>query len=435
MIIKNLYDSHVHLLMTGENLLQINLSQIENEDDLKKILGHSSLQRKDWVIGYGWDENKFQKGFQLNKQVLDRICENKYVFLVRTDGHSSCVNSKLLKMLEYDKNNPYQEFIETSATGEPTGILREAAHMKLYEHLPGYEKTEIKNIVKTSLQHFISQGFTYIRDMTTRTSQWESELDLYENNEIHCFIEHNFVCENHQDIERTLADLNRAKKQENDRMKIRGIKFFYDGSLGSRTAALSMPYADEKRNSGNVLWEKEHVKELISRAWNQSFDVSVHTIGDRAVDEIVNIAKQVAASGIVGRLNLEHVQVVKPETIRSMKPLHVVCHMQPCHWLSDKVWLKDRLGPLYNYTFPWESLSRAGIPLQFGSDSPIEKSSLVNNLEALKLSKSSGIKNLSVDPLSLHCYQSADQLSSESHFDSEYNVKKVIFNKKTIYES
>ncbi len=422
-------------MMTGENLLQINLSQIQNESDLEKILGHPSLQRKDWVIGYGWDENKFQTGFKLDKKILDRICQDKYVFLVRTDGHSCCVNSKLLNLLEYNKNNPYQEFIEVSEFGEPTGILREAAHMKIYEHLPAYEKAEIKNIIKASLQHFTSQGFTYIRDMTTRMSQWESELDLCENDEIHCFIEHNFVCENYQDLERTLSDLNRAKKQENDRMKIRGIKLFYDGSLGSRTAALSMPYADERINSGAVLWEKEHVKELIFQAWNQSFDVSVHTIGDRAVDEIVNIAKQVSASGIVGRLNLEHVQVVKSETIKSMKPLHIVCHMQPCHWLSDRVWLKDRLGPLYNYAFPWESLIRAGIPVQFGSDSPIEKSSLANNLEALKISKTKGIKSLSVDPLSLHCYQSADQLIGESHFDSEYNVKKVIFNKKTIFES
>lgn len=435
MIIKNLYDSHVHLLMTGENLLQINLSQVQNESDLKKTLSHSSLHRKNWVIGYGWDENKFQAGFALNKEVLDQIYKDKYVFLVRTDGHSSCVNSKLLKLLEYNKNNPYQEFIEVSGLGEPTGILRETAHMKVYERLPISENAEIKNTVKTSLQYFLGQGFTYIRDMTTRMSQWEAELDLYENGEVHCFIEHNFVCENYGDIERALIDIGRAKKQENDRMKVRGIKIFYDGSLGSRTAALSTSYADEKTNSGTVLWEQEHVKELISRAWTQSFDVSVHTIGDRAVDEVVNVTKQVSASGLSGRLNLEHAQIVKPETLKSMKPLHVVCHMQPCHWLSDQIWLKDRLGPLHAFAFPWESLSRAGIPVQFGSDSPIEKSSLARNLEALKASKKSGIKGLSADPLSLHCYQYADQLSSESHFDSEYNVKKVIFNKKTVFES
>lgn len=432
--------------MTGECLMQVNLSEAKTKDDLVRLINRSQFQRGNWILGFGWDENKFSPEFELNKNILDEISKDKFIFLVRADGHSSCVNSKVIELLNFDKKEKqikFGNFIELSKSGETTGLLRESAHMQVYEHLPNYEKEQLNKLIQASTKKFIQQGFTYIRDMTTRLSQWEAELDLYESGNLNIFIEHNFSCENINDVDRTLADISRAKRQETDRLKVRGIKIFYDGSLGSRTAALSRPYADQQVNlqtnqdddSGSVLWQKQDVQDVIRRAWELSFDVSIHVIGDRAVSDVVDIAKNVSAKGLLGRLNLEHVQVLSPETIKSMKPLHVVCHMQPCHWLSDRAWLKERLGPLHAGAFSWEKLNRAGVPIQFGSDSPIEEPSLANNLLALTESQKNGIVKLSGDPILHHCYRQIDKIESESHFDEKFNVEKVFFNKKLVFET
>lgn len=444
MIIKNLYDSHIHLLMTGECLQQLNLSQLKNESDLLNISREKNYLRGKWLIGFGWDENHFEPGFSLNRKNLDQLFPDKYVFFVRADGHSCWVNTAVLNLIGVDTHSSsswyaMKEFIGVGTDGLPSGLLKESIHMKVYEHLPAYQKPQIKSLIQTAIRHFHSEGFTHMRDMTTRWDQWEACLEMHEAKEFNVFVEHNFSCENLHDLDRALKEIKQAKATENSHMKARGIKLFYDGSLGSRTAFLSENYADDEENHGQTLWKKSEVKELISRTWRENFDVSVHAIGDQAAHEIVEISRQISAEGITGRLNLEHVQVLKPETVKLMKALHVVCHLQPCHWLSDKVWLKERLGSLHKYAFPWESLRKAGIQMHFGSDSPIEKPSLARNLRALKESGKAGLRPLSGDPISHHTFSSSSVPAGESHFkqkdESDFSVEKVFFNQKIVYQA
>lgn len=443
MIIKNLCDSHIHLLMTGETFTQINLSSLRNHKDLVQVSSQSQNSRG-WILGFGWDENHFEPGFQLNRKILDEVFPGQCVLFVRTDGHSSCVSTQVLQRMGISFTADFsfaadRQFVGVDENGIPNGILKESAHMKVYEILPPPEKSQIKKSLELALKYFHSQGFTHLRDMTTRWPQWEASLEMHEQGTFQAFVEHNFSCENRDDLDRALRELRDARKTENAFMKARGVKFFYDGSLGSRTAALSQSYADETNNSGCTLWSKENVKELISRSWDENFDVSVHVIGDRAVHEVVECARQISASGKVGHLNLEHVQVLRPETLKLMKPLHVTCHLQPCHWLSDQAWLQERLGLLQEFAFPWEALRKSGIKIRFGSDSPIEKPSLERNLMALKESSRKGIKEFKEDPLVHHSCQFLDvpvgetQLSLNPH--ASLSIDKVFFNQKLVYEN
>jgi hypothetical protein len=74
-----------------------------------------------------------------------------------------------------------------------------------------------------------------------------------------------------------------------------------------------------------------------------------------------------------------------------MKGLNITCHFQPCHWLSDKRWTEKKLGPLAKYLFRWKELECVGIPFYFGSDAPIEPSSLIRTYQALVDANESGI--------------------------------------------
>ena len=116
------------------------------------------------------------------------------------------------------------------------------------------------------------------------------------------------------------------------------------------------------------------------------------------------MALELKNENCVGKINLEHVQVLKDSSIEKMKTLEVVCHMQPCHWLSDRTWLREKLGSLYPFVFRWADLEQAQIPFYFGSDSPIEESSILNNIKALSESVMEGIRPIQSDIVKYHSH-------------------------------
>ncbi|MNL44619.1 hypothetical protein D3C87_1672070 [compost metagenome] len=110
-----------------------------------------------------------------------------------------------------------------------------------------------------------------------------------------------------------------------------------------------------------------------------------------------------------------------------MKPLHVRCHLQPCHWLSDRVWLAQKLGDLYKYAFPWEALQAAQIPMSFGCDSPIEPPSFLRNEEALRESAKAKIRKFTGDLVTCHSHPDAAYADSMTIIENG-EVKEVVFN-------
>jgi hypothetical protein len=148
---------------------------------------------------------------------------------------------------------------------------------------------------------------------------------------------------------------------------------------------------------------------------------------------VVAAARKVMATNeITGWLNLEHVQVLRPETLQQMKALHVRCHMQPCHWLSDKEWLKQKLGELYKYAFPWGALSRSGIPLFFGSDSPVAKPSYWDNERALRESVRARISALKGEAAQYHAHPQKTEFDTYTIFENQI-LSEVVFDGRKIF--
>ncbi len=415
--------------MTGQTRLGLSLSSFCRPEDFKNLKLNSFSYRGDWLYGFGWDENKFQN-INLHRTTLDQHYPDRPVFWVRADGHSSWLNTEALKRVGFmDANSEifksYKDYIPLGNDGLTTGVLKEAAHMFVYTKLPASEAAQTKDFLLEGLQVFREAGFTHLRDMTSSFEQLALARELEQSQQLQMHIEHNFVFENEMDLSKLVREVVKQKQMDTKFLKSRGIKFFYDGSLGSETALLSRPYPSGK--SGILGFSDQQVREIITESWKAGLDVSVHIIGDEAAHRIVHLAREVSAKGLLGRIHLEHVQVLRPETILMMKSLHVHCHLQPCHWLSDRAWLKEKLGTLYEYSFPWEALRRAQIPFSFGSDSPIEPASLFSNLQALQLSSKSGIPSLKLQDLtSPHVYPHRDSFETETHFENE-SVKKIIF--------
>jgi predicted amidohydrolase YtcJ len=414
--IPRLYDSHTHFLATGEFSTGLNLHSLQSAEDLNSIsLENPQFYRGDWLVGFGWNEKSWPQ--PPNKKILDKMFPDRPVFLARMDGHRSWVNTLALQFLGIQSED---------------GILKEKQHLEAWERLPVFSRSQQKEHVRAACRVFNKAGYTHVRDMTCTDELWNVLVEMSDKDELTLAIEENYTTHTLHDFESVLERALYAKKAETPVLRMKGLKLFYDGSLGSETALLSQPYGDdENRGCGSRLWALSEVEEALKRTWDAGLEFSVHVIGDQAAHEIVEMARQLSARGSVGRLNLEHAQVLRPETIRSLKPLHVRCHMQPCHWLSDRVWLKEKLGDLYKYAFPWEALRLAQVPMSFGCDSPVEVPSFIRNKQALEESPSAGIKALGGDWLEYWSHPDASYADSWTLVEGN-EIKEVCFRGKKL---
>ncbi len=421
--VENLYDSHVHWMSTGQVSSSWNLKSVAHPEQILSAPILPEYFRGTWITGFGWDETVWPKDFRIHRHFLDRLSTQNPVLLSRKDGHSSWANSKALEVLDFlnpksEKFRKFKDHIGVDEAGQPTGHLKESAHMQALFQIPWPEESLQKSFLLRAAESFNRAGFTHIRDMTSSLAQWRLNYELLSEPDFLLHVEHWFVCEKIEDLTDLLDQLKECKRSENPWMKIRGIKIFVDGSLGSNTARISNPYPQHD-HSGQMLWTEIDVKTILRSTWQAGFQVALHSLGDEASHQLVNWAREIYSEGLQGHLHLEHTEIVRPETIQNMKSLHIRCHLQPCHWWSDRLWLREKLGDLSQFAFPWESLRKAQIPMSFGSDSPIEESDLFSNLRALEASATAGIRKLGIPGLSFHVYPYDDAVRGWVKFEDD----------------
>lgn len=421
MLLRNLYDSHVHWMSTGQIACELDLSSLKSPADFDSLVVGNKARRGGWIFGFGWDENRWSEARPPTRNDLDRRFPDEPVYFSRCDGHSAVTNTEGLRRLGlWDpsvENHPGGEIVRDAA-GVPTGLLKEAVHYRCLERMSKFTDTEMRGFLIEGAKAFNAAGFTHVRDMAGSEALWNVAAGLEKDGAQNLHAEWNFTCENLDDFSRALAEAVRCRSRETALNKVAGIKFYYDGSLGSDTAFLSQPYSHRTDGArGLTCWTDGDAEQAIRRSWEAGLPVAVHAIGDEAADRIVELARRVSSSKTGGWLNLEHAQILRPETIQKMKGLHVTCHLQPCHWLTDRRWLDRKLGALAKYAFPWEALRRARIPFQFGSDSPIEKPSMTDNLRAVEESAAHGIPRLDADPLRFHVKDDPNLPVGQSRFE------------------
>jgi predicted amidohydrolase YtcJ len=160
-----------------------------------------------------------------------------------------------------------------------------------------------------------------------------------------------------------------------DRLRLNGIGELYaDGALGSRGALLKAPYADDPKNSGNQRLSGTQMRNIMSRAAMDNFQVAIHAIGDAAnaevLDAIDDLAKDFPGDR---RWRIEHAQIVDPADLPRFAQHGIVASMQPVHQTSDRLMAEARLGPgRLAGAYAWRTMLQNGVALAFGSDSPVE---------------------------------------------------------------
>lgn len=428
-VIHNCFDSHVHWLGTGQLATRLQLQHLASAEDIHKIKVEPHNFIGEWLVGFGWDQNKWPNQLFPTRQILDQIFPDKPVALSRADGHATWTNTEGLKRAGLWGKLPEIAGgkIITDAEGLPTGVLIDNAEKLIENIIPQPNSGEIRACLIKGMREFNKAGFTHIRDLTCREPQWHEATHLDEAGLLTMAVEVFFGAYTAEEFQSVLNEALLARKQKpTPNLRIKGIKIFCDGALGSEGALLSQCYCTGSGRGLSLLTDAQ-LHEFISKVWRHDFEVAVHVIGDEAAHRVAAAACKLWAEGFHGRLHLEHVELLRPETVALLKGQNIVCHIQPCHWHTDKQWLKQKLGDLYQFVFPWRALQEAGIEFYFGSDSPIEKPSIKANLLACEDSVEHGINKLLGSALKYHQHPDNSWAPNSFTHWADGQVTQVVF--------
>lgn len=399
------FDSHVHWAATGEFSERLMLTHLGSAQEILRLPKESLSEREGWLLGFGWDQTHWPDADRVNRKILDQWLPDKPILFTRIDGHVGWVNTAALKTAGWinDRSDllisvPKGGRVDVDAAGRPTGLLVDKAYELFLQHVPKMKPPEIRRCLLQATRIFHSEGFTHIRDVGGSREQWEQALLLDRTRLLNLAVEMFFHVEDLDELDSYLDFIEAAKNEPTDNLRAKGVKIFLDGALGSEGAWISEPYRSGSGHGLQILSEKE-IEDVFRKTWQKRLEVAVHVIGDAAVHQAVSIAHRLRQEGVRGRLHLEHTEIVRPETISLMKSLDVVCHLQPCHWLSDHRWLKDKVGEtLSSYSFPWRRLQQEEIMFDFGSDTPVEPPSASRTVQAVLESAQNGVPKLLGNP-------------------------------------
>jgi predicted amidohydrolase YtcJ len=377
-------DSHQHLSGVGFREMTLNLEGTASLDDLLAKLKARVDQAKpgEWVTGRGWIETHWQPPVFPTRWDLDKVAPNNPVILGRADGHGAVANSAALKIAGVDKNTPNPfggEVSKDKQSGEPNGMLLDAAQGLVRSKVPPTSAADAERAVVLGVKRNISLGWTQVQDAGGGYNDVEIFKKLYAAGTIKLRI-YKAVYGPGPSATRLINEGPTIGAFEN-RFTLRSIKVVSDGALGSRGAALQAAYADAPDTSGFLTVKAEDLRPMLVEALRKGIQVETHAIGDRAnrfiLDEYEAALKAVPVAErkvAEPRWRVEHAQIVDPKDIPRFAKLGIIPSMQPSHAIGDLFFAPSRLGvSRLAGAYAWESFIKSGVVVPGGSDAPVER--------------------------------------------------------------
>src|ERR1043165_8609399 len=347
-------DAHQHLSGVGQREMTLNLENTTSLDDLLAKVKARVDQTKpgDWVTGRGWIETHWQPAVFPTRWDFDKVSPNNPVILSRADGHGAVANSAALKLAGVDKNTPNPfggEVSKDKQSGEPNGMLLDAAQGLVRRRVPPTSAQDEERAVELGVKRDIALGWTQIQDAGGSYGDIDIFKKLYAAGALKLRI-YKAVYGPGPNATRLLNE-GASIGQFDNRLTVRTIKVVSDGALGSRGAALLGPYSDAPDTSGFLTVKAEELRPMLIDALKKGIQVETHAIGDRAnrfiLDEYETALKAVPPSErkiAEPRWRVEHAQIVNPADIPRFAKLGIIPSMQPSHAIGDLFFAPSRLG-------------------------------------------------------------------------------------------
>ncbi|WP_339628111.1 amidohydrolase [uncultured Maribacter sp.] len=383
-------DTHVHLLMGGNSLLSVQLRDAKTKNEfINRIAAFANnIKPNQWIVEGNWDHTLW--GGELpTKEWIDEFTGENPVAIYRMDGHMILANSAALKIAGIDKNTANVENgeIVKNPDGTPTGILKSEAMYLVLNKIPALTNNEKKEAINAAQDYLISQGVTSIHDVDS-LGGFEILDKMYASNKLKIRVYSADPLKYWNSIPNTTIEPKWLKNGL--------LKGFVDGSLGSHTAAFNEPYSDKSEDKGLFIVDVDSLYQWVSNADNKNLQITVHAIGDRANNTILNTFQRVIEDNgnKDRRFRIEHAQHLAKDDINRFSKLNVIASMQPYHAIDDGRWAEELIGKeRIKSTYAFKSLLDANTTLVFSSDWPVAPASPIYGVYAAVARQTTDGKN------------------------------------------
>lgn len=374
-VIPGMIDAHIHFVDYGLSLGRIDLRGAKSITEIQAKVASRAKETPAgrWILGRGWDQERLEEKRYPSRYDLDKASPDRPVLLNRVCGYVCVTNSVGLQLAGITKETPDPQggqIDKDPSSAEPTGVLRDEAMSLVWRQVPPPTRAELVAAIEAAGRSALSSGLTSVHALLRDSSYVEALQEARASGRLKIRVYMGIPVDLLDDI----ARLGIKTGFGDHWLKIGCIKILLDGSLGGRTAALKKPYADDPTNRGLLLYRKEELRELVSKAHRSGCQLAIHAIGDHAIDLALNAIEEAQdkTPREDHRHRIEHASIVSSQQIEKMARMNVIASIQPAFVASD-FWAVDRVGKdREKWVYPFKTLFRK-VVASAGSDCPVER--------------------------------------------------------------
>jgi len=362
-------DAHTHFYNYGQTLQQADLNNTNSwQDVLDSLSAYARRNTDGWIIGSGWDQNKWKVKEFPNKAKLDSLFPVRPVILHRVDEHAIIANQAALNIAGIKPGQTILGGTIETVNGKLTGLLVDNAVGIVTRKIPPQDDSVVQNSLLDAQKNCFAVGLTTVDDCGLPYTMVNVIREL----------------QNKGDLKMRMYVLLLDKQENYDflfkrgiiktpRLDVRGFKMFADGALGSRGACLLQPYTDKKGWKGFLLSDPKHFQQIAEKLIKSNFQLATHAIGDSANRVILKAYASVLKGKNDRRWRIEHAQIIAPGDMAMFGQYSIIPSVQPTHATSDMYWAGDRIGKQrLKGAYAYKQLLNQNGWLPLGTDFPVQ---------------------------------------------------------------
>ncbi|WP_340084048.1 amidohydrolase [Siminovitchia sp. FSL H7-0308] len=381
-VLPGFIESHAHPLQYAAKLLQLDL-RAEVTPDIESILHAVREKAKvtpkgEWILGTGWDDSKIKEKRFPTMDELSEAAPDHPVFLKRTCSHNAVANRFAFKasgLPDLPKDPEGGHFHIDPKTGKPSGLIQENAMHEF--SVPLFSIEQLKDAMMQAQKQFFQWGITTVHEMAVT----KNDMIVYQQLQK----EESFRLKARlwlwaidlmgwTGVQDEALKLGIESHLGNDRLNIQGLKYMLDGSVGGKTAALNRPYENDDNNNGILYMQQDHLNKLVSQSIKNNLRVSIHGIGERAIEMALKAISNAATPEENKRMRnrIEHCTLPTEEHLKQIAQYGIIA--------ASSIGFIYSIGDSYlanlgkqraEKVFPHASFKKYGIMSPGNSDLPV----------------------------------------------------------------
>lgn len=409
-------DSHLHLISTGRRASGLECEGAKSVEEIinrgRDLITRTKPSAGAFIMGIGVNPEHFSSGEKRDprREDLDKISSEHPVVLYRHCFHVVYCNSAALKLAGINESAPEVQggTAEKDENSRPTGVLKENAMSLVLKIVPPSSKEEKKNFLRFAMKKAQSLGISACQSNDSSGADFEDVVSAYKEvydesrNEGKPLLRVTMKCgisswiSTQEDMLDGLLARKRGHLWEDSQwgtfLKLGSLKLFVDGSLGGHTSWMRRPFRDKPDSKGLPVLNQETINRYVEKASAAGLQVLVHAIGDAGMDAVLTAYEKVTSASEGTSVNnaaknplrhgIIHCQITTPDLLERMAFNNILALVQPIFLSDDIHILESRVGPeLASTSYAWASMLRLGVPLSFGTDSPISPLDPLSNIQ------------------------------------------------------